>query len=202
MNKKLKLVLAAGAIACALTPLMEYSDLPALTKGPSAGRTKNSIAALVSGIVGKKLYNSSTIDVNVEKSFWPDSRIIGETTNNQIHTYNNLTFTSSKFDAEVNSQGLLEGKVDKSEFDWEIKQINDSTYHIGRFGLKLDTELKIKMADGKIKGEYLRPDLNFDWNIKGTYDKRGNVNIEIDGPLTLGITLKGEIRNQKGALPL
>ena len=41
---------------------------------------------------------------------------------------------------------------------------------------------------------YERPGPNIDWSIVGTYDESGNVEIVIDAPLTLSVTLSGTIK--------
>ena len=197
VKKHFKRILVGAGIAAVLTGLAsceEYVDLPGFGEdSPQAGRTKNSIAAVVSGIVGQKLYGNSEIDLDLEKFFFPDAKVTGTTTSSSVDTYVDLAFTSAHFVAHNNQSGNLEGEVDKSEFDWKIRQTSQDTYEIARWGPKFDAELKISVKDGKITGTYTRPGPHFDWDIEGTYDSKGNVHFEIDGPLNLGITLDGKI---------
>lgn len=103
--------------------ISEYQDVFGFDQKTEAGRTKNSISAVVAGIVGQRMYGgSSTIDVNVEKVLWPSAHLTGTTSPLSIGTYVDLALTSAQFSGHNNSQGMLEGAVDKSEFDWRVKQ--------------------------------------------------------------------------------
>jgi len=105
-----------------------------------------------------------------------------------------LNFTKNIFSAERNeSTGYLKGNVDKSEFNWKVNQISPNSYQISRAGPKFNSTLNLMVENGLITGEYKRPGPNIDWNIHGTYNSKGDVKIEIDAPLTLGITLEGKI---------
>lgn len=193
MNKIITSLLGVTAGVMLLTSI-EYADIPDFSgKTPGTGRTKNSISAVVAGIVGKNLYGNSEIELKIKKHFWPDAKLTGGTTKDSIDTYVDLSLTSAKFKAVTNKNGYLEGKVDKSEFDWEVKQTGYNTYKIKRLGPKFNAELELNAANGIIEGIYRRSGPHFNWDIKGTYDNVGNVEIEIDGPLSLGITLKGKI---------
>lgn len=147
---------------------------------------------MVSGIVGQRLYETSDIDVKVKKTLFSDSKVIGYTTYGSINTNMDLTFTSTHFKANNNNEGGLVGTIKKSEFDWEIKQVGPNKYDIGRALIKPDHTLILNIENGKIAGE-LRRIMGFNWNIKGVYDSKGNVDINISAPLTLGIELEGQI---------
>jgi hypothetical protein len=47
--------------------------------------------------------------------------------------------------------------VDKSEFDWNVTQVDPSTWQIGRFDLKFDQTLTLTVADGRITGTLDKP---------------------------------------------
>jgi hypothetical protein len=179
----------------ALTAAVEYLDVPGPIKA-EWGRTKNSIAAVVAGLVGKKLYENSTINIEIQKHIWPNAKVIGQTTPTSIDTYVDLATTSAHFVANENEDGQLVGEVDKSEFDWKVKQTSTNSYDFARWGPKFDANLILNVADGKISGTYVRTGPNFNWDVIGTYDDNGNVNIEIDGPVNLGIRLVGRIDKQ------
>lgn len=188
-------LLGYGTIGTALAGSVissEYMDVFGFSK-LEMGRTKNSIAAVVAGLVGKMLYGNSQIDVEIQKQGWSDARVTGNTTPTSVDTYVDLAVTNSHFRAQQNGAGMLEGKVDKSEFDWRVRQTGQNSYEIARFGPKFDSGLNLNVADGKISGTYVRTGPHFDWGIIGTYDDSGKVNIEIDGPLNLGIRLVGKI---------
>ena len=70
-------------------------------------------------------------------------------------------------------------KLNKSEFDWKVKQLEYDMYEIVRFEPKFNTILELRVQDGKISGTYVRPGLHFDWEINGTYDKNENVNLRL-----------------------
>jgi len=172
----------------------QYGDGPGFSSKTEMGRTKNSIAAVVAGIVGQKMYGESEIDLEIEKTLFPNARVTGRTTRNSVDTYVDLATTSAHFTANNNPR--LEGKVSKSEFDWKVKQISPNTYEIQRWGLKLDSALKIDVKDGKISGNYAR-ELGFDWKVDGTYDQKGNVSCEVSVPWGLDIVLKGKVTEKK-----
>ena len=185
----------AGAIVTGIVGFFEYADLPGfMDKMPGAGRAKNSVAVLVAGIAAHEMYvDPATIDLDVQKHVWMDAELTGTTTPETIESNVDLALTSAKFTARKNEQGMLEGKVAKSEYNWRVKQTGPSTYGIGRFFTKWDTKLDLVVKDGTITGTYHRPPFRFNWDIEGTYDKDGTVKIEIDAPLTLGMTLEGTI---------
>jgi len=174
----------------------EYMDLPGFSDKVEAGRTKNGVATVVAGILGQKIYDHAKIDITIKKAWFSDARVTGESTQHGIDTYVPLWLTSAHFTAH-NNEGRLEGAVSKSEFDWRVKQSSDDTYEIARWGPKFDSRVRLVIKDGKIEGNYVRDGPNFDWQIKGTYDKQGNIVCEIDGPLCLGITLEGKINREK-----
>ncbi len=181
-------IIATSALTCG-----EYCDQPGFSNKVEVGRTKNSIATVVAGIVGQRMYGDSRIDLEIKKLFYPNAKVTGTTTKNSVDTFVDLSFTSAHFTAQKNKEGNLEGEVDKSEFDWKVKQISESTYEIARFGPKFDATLVLHLKDGRITGKYIRPGPHFNWDISGNYDEKGNVKVEIDGPFNLGITLDGKI---------
>jgi hypothetical protein len=138
------------------------------------------------------MYENADINIEIEKKWFPDATITGHTTKDSIDTYINLWLSHVEFTAEK-KDGMINGKVDKSEFDWNVTQKNDNTYEIQRTLLKWDGNLKIDVNDGKIFGVYERGGFAWDWDINGTYDKDGNLKIEIDAPWTLDINLAGKI---------
>ena len=182
-----------GTLGMASFASEEYFDAPIfMSEKTEQGRTKNSIAAIVAGIVGQKLYGNSTIDLEVQKTMFPNARVTGHTTSKEIDTHVELLMTSSHFTAE-NKAGALEGKVSKSELDWDVKQTGSNTYVVSRWGPKFNTTLVLNVENGKIIGSYCRP-LAFDWTINGTYDSNGRLHIDITAPFTLGITLDGNVK--------
>ncbi len=162
------------------------------------GRTKNAIASVISGVVAQKMYDNSTIDVEVCKWLWPDSHIDGRTTPNSIYTYMDLfMFTKSEFIADRknadNSVGPLRGRVHKSELDWKINQLSENSYEIVRWGPKFNNRLDITVDNGRINGMFVRPWLHFDWRIEGEYDEDGNMFCHIYEPWGIDFYLEGTI---------
>lgn len=181
------LALLTGGFSCS-----EYSDYGILGSSEQ-GRTKNSIATVIAGAIGQKMHKDSTIDLTVEKTLFPNARVTGHTTSDSVDTYVDLASTSSHFTALRNAKGQLEGKVDKSEFDWDVVQSSPDVYEIHRMGPKFNAELDITVQNGIISGTYVRNGPHFNWNIHGTYDENGNVTCTVDCPVGLGITLKGTV---------
>jgi hypothetical protein len=198
MMTKIGTTIRATAIAAVIgfgITIGQYSDLPMpFTKGTEIGRTKNAIATVVAGIVGQEMYDgNSKIDLTIGKQYWPDAKVTGSTTSGGIDTKVDLTFTSARFKADGNAKKTLWGTVSKSEYDWDVQQNGPNSYAIVRLGPKFNSCLKIdQVKNGVIKGTYERT-WAFDWDITGTYDKSGNVRMEIDAPLTMAITLEGKI---------
>jgi hypothetical protein len=194
-------VIGAGLLLLipALVHFGNYHDFPGFTETTDAARTRNSIASVVAGIVAQKMYDgNATINLAVIKSMYPDSEITGRTTPTSVDTKTDLTFAHNEFHATngpSNMHGLLEGVVNKSEFDWAVHQTGPNTYEIGRFGLKFDTTLTLNVSNGRIIGDYNHP-LKFNWKIEGTYSPAGIVNIDIQVPLSISdVTLVGTIKN-------
>ncbi len=181
------------ALVGALILSSEYTELPGIGNEVQAGRAKNSIAAVVAGIVGQKLYGNSVIDLEIQKSLFTNARVTGDTTPNSVDTYVDLALTSVHFVGQNNSNGQLEGEVHKSEFNWKVKQTSENGYEIARWGAKFDGALEITVKDGDISGTYIRGGPHFNWKVNGAYDNSGSIKCEIDGPLNLGITLDGKI---------
>ena len=197
LGRGIKTFLVLGGVVVAIggsVVLSEYADIP-LPSDYDMGRTKNAFATMVSGIIGHKLYGNSKIDVGVEKSWFPDSRVTGYSTRDTIDTKTDLWLTSAHFSAIPGYSSNLVGEVEKSEFDWKIEQKDLNKYKVARWGPKFDATLEIYVENGEIKGTYHRPS-GFDWDIKGSYDSNGNIDVEVDAPLTLGINLKGKIEKQ------
>ena len=173
----------------------EYADFPGIfSEKTGMGRTKNSISAV---IAGQKLHGDSVIDLEVQKICFPDARVEGKTTDDMIDTLVDLATTSSHFKASTNELGKLKGTVEKSEFNWKVKESSQTSWEIARLGPKFDATLKLTVEDGKISGTYVRPGPNIDWYITGEYDDSGNVEITIDAPLTLSVVLSGTIQAQR-----
>ena len=171
----------------------EYADYPGFSEKTEMGRTKNAISAVVAGIAAQQAYGDANVGMEVKKTFWPDATLTGTVTPDAIDTKTNVFFSSAKFNAR-GSEGGLVGKVDKSEFDWRVEQTGQDTYRIKRLGWKFDSYLQLTAKDGCITGTYKRPGPHFDWTVDGTYTKDGSARIEIDGPLNLGVTLEGKLK--------
>lgn len=200
---KLRRIIGAGVVLtglaiglpyyCAYT---EYADYPGYDDDTQKGRTRNGVAAVVAGVLAQRLYGTTEFNLEVEKSFYPDATVKGNTTTDSIDSLVDLLTTSSHFTAKKNDKGYFEGEVAKSEFNWGVKQISDSKYQVGRVFFKFDSELELDCKDGKINGNYKRV-LAFDWPIHGIYDKEGNINVRVDTPpLNFGITIAGKIRKK------
>ncbi|MFH1175072.1 MAG: hypothetical protein V1725_08145 [archaeon] len=192
--KSLKTILtiatAAAIIGC-LYVSSSYLDLPGFSQKVQQGRTKNSIATIVTGIAAQQAYGNSRIDMNVGKTFYPDAKLTGSTTPTSIHTHLDLALTDADFHAS--NENLLQGKVEKSEFNWNVQQTGKDEYEIRRWGPKPNNTLKLHVADGIIIGEYTRW-FGWDWNISGKYDSTGKAEIDITAPLTLGLHISGTMK--------
>ncbi len=192
-------IITYGALATTLITTgittSEYADLPMpFTEKTEMGRTKNSIAAVISGTIAKEIYPKSEVNLEIQKTFWPNAHVTGYTTENTIATdVNDLAFTSVHYKAEKNPQGNLNGLVQKSEFDWDVNQTAINKYHIHRLLFKFDSDLELKAQDGKITGTYFRHGPAFNWSINGNYDASGNIKVHVNVPAGLDFTLEGKI---------
>lgn len=189
------IILTLGTLGMTGFVASEYADYPMpFTKSTKTGRTKNSISAVIGGTVAKQLYQESDINLEIQKTFWPDAHVTGYTTKETIATgVKDLTFTSVNYNAEEKSQGNLEGTVKKSEFDWDVKQTASDNYRIHRLLFKFNSDLQLKAEDGKITGTYYRHGPKFNWIINGNYDNNGNVKIHVNVPLGMDFDLEGKI---------
>jgi len=159
---------------------LQFIDRP----GPSKydfGRTVNSLSVLIATHVAHKIEPNCTFKMTIEKPWFPDAEMHGKCSTREISGEVSLTLSGCSVKATGES-GSMKGTVDKSEWDWNIKQSGPDRWEIERFLLKLDTTLNITVKDGKITGTYDRP-LAFDWSLEGTYDKEGNVDISVSTPL-------------------
>jgi hypothetical protein len=192
-----KSYLKIGAIVAALGIGIHsgsYIDYPGYTKVTNSGRTKNSVATLVTSAIAQQMYpnQSATIDVNVKKPFFANSRITGKQTPYEIHTQTDLILAHNDLNANIIG-GQLQGLIAKSEFDWQIKQESKTHYHVSRANFKFDTDLALEAKNGIITGRYNHPTA-LDWKINGTYTTDGKINVNIDVPFsTANMTLDGKI---------
>ncbi len=181
---------SGAAIGSCTVP--HYSDLPGFSNDSQSGRTINGVSTLVGGIIGETLYGDSQIDLTAEKFFFPDSEITGTTSRERIDVECDLLFTSSHFTARREKGGVFTGAVEKSEYNWDITQNSSNTWGIERAGWKLDTMLELNIDSGVITGAYKRP-FELDWDINGTYDHNGKIDVEIDVPWGPDVELVGQI---------
>jgi hypothetical protein len=172
-----------------LVVLTEYADLPGKD---SQGRTKNALSTVIAGLIGQRRHGHSDIDLTIQKQFFPDAVVTGSTSNRRIETRVPVTFVSNVFNATIDERGYVHGRVEKSEFDWQVEQVSATRYRIKRWGPKFDGTLELQVADGRISGSYIRNGVGFNWTIDGSYSG-DNVRVHIDAPLTLGIVLAGTI---------
>ncbi|MFA5855968.1 MAG: hypothetical protein WC867_01310 [Candidatus Pacearchaeota archaeon] len=184
--------IAAGAITYS-SVIGQYMDVFGFDKDNEAGRTKNAIATVVSGIVSRDIYGESEFNFDVRKTLYPDSEVYGTTSKETLSSNMDLFLTSVRFSPKVNSEGRLEGVVEKSEFDWKLLENNEGNYDINRFGPKFDSRLKLDVGNGKINGVYERFGPHYDWIITGTYNVDGEVKMNIDIPRGLDLTLVGKV---------
>lgn len=196
----IKAGLAASGVALTFGIIsgISYMDLPLGFISSSDARLKSGAAAVVSGLVSQELGNgNNVIDMESQKFFWPDSGLTGKTSPSSIETRLNTWFSSANFHASRDAYGDLNGRVDKSKYDWGVhsKGSGSGDYEISRIGLQWNSGIKdLVVSNGKISGTFIRPGLSFDLGIEGTYDKQGNVTIDIDNAFVFGITLEGTIK--------
>jgi hypothetical protein len=120
--------------------------------------------------------------------------VTGYTTENSVVAdVNDLTFTKVHYSAEKNQERNLNGIVQKSEFDWEVKQTSANTYDVSRLLFKFNSDLELKTENGKINGTYHRHGPAFDWKINGMYANNGHVKIHVNVPMGLDFNLEGKI---------
>lgn len=171
-----------------------YVDYPGYGKHTASGRTKNSVATIVTSAIAQQMYpqQDATINVAVQKPLYADVQITGQKTPTSLETKADLTFAHNDMHANIVREQLM-GLIAKSEFDWQIKQVDKTKYHVSRANFKFDTTLDLKVENGNITGTYSHP-LAFNWNITGTYTKEGHINVTIDVPFsTANMTLEGKI---------
>lgn len=194
INTENKIKLSVGAAALSFFGVSfvfsENVDYPGIFANKKAymGRTKNAVAALVTGLVAEKIDQNVDFKFQLEKPFWPDAEAQGSVKNGKIDSLVDLTFSSSEF---VGTRAG--GTVNKSEYDWDIQQINENTWHVGRMLMKFDSDLILNIQDGKITGEFVRSGNHFDWSINGTYDENGNVEIDVGIPFSNDLRIVGRV---------
>jgi len=185
--------LAGAVLVQSMLSYKNYTDYSTTSIVTSDGRTRNSIATIVSGIVAQKITSGpASFDMTAEKFFYPDATITGYVTPQTIDSRMHLSLAQNRFRANTSKDSLF-GDVRKSEYDWNVERSRPDEYTIGRLGLKFDTKLSLSVKEGKINGVYDRP-FGFDWDIKGYYDQKGNVIVKIDVPWSnCDMRLKGRV---------
>src|SRR3989338_3454448 len=155
--------LVAGVIGGGIFELFvagQYSDLPGFSDDHQTGRTKNSIASVICGVVGQKMYDgNSELDLEVVKTMWPDANLTGHTTKDTIDSNVDLTFTRARFTASKNAEGKImmnDGQISGNyskplSFDYKNKR----TYE--KENGKVDIDVKVPLSlDFGIKGNVKR----------------------------------------------
>ena len=194
MLKSLIHATVPAAIAAGIllgTTVVQYADTRIPSDEFSGGRTRNALAAIIAPEVARRLYGNSSFEMQIVKSYFPDAQVIGSVSES-VRSDIKLLFSSVHYTA---SGDPLQGKVDKSEYDWKVEELPDGRLHISRFGPKWDTHLSIEAENGTIDGKYDRRGIGakFDWEISGTYDADGNVKVNVGIPFGPDISLEGRI---------
>lgn len=201
--RNLGIMIGAGTIVAGAYTISDNFDMPGFL-GTDSARDKSGISVLLAGLIGKKMYDSSNINLELKRSIWPTSKITGYTTPQKIHTYLKLGTTSASFIGKSNENEMIVGEVNKSEFDWKIIQTKKNKYKIQTFTFNFLKRkyasvdpLELKIENGIINGEYIRTGSRGNWDIKGRYDlDTGIVKVSIDGTFTIKTYLIGYITPQ------
>ena len=156
---------ACAAVAAA-AGCTAFQDTPGPGKN-QFGRAVNAISAVSAGLIAQAVAPGRTFEATIEKYAWPDASMHGKTTDNSIQVSVDLSLTSCKFTAS-GKPGAITGDVEKSEFDWKVKQSSPGEWEIGRTGWKFDHVLKLTVDNGTINGTLVRTG-GFDWTIEGSY---------------------------------
>lgn len=150
----------------------QFRDYPG-SYGGEFGRTVNGVSALVVAAITRQIAPHKSVEASIDKRFWPDAKILGVHQGDQTVTNVDLTLTSAT--ATLENGG---GKVEKSEYDWQVAQESPSEWNIVRAPGKLDHTLKLIMKDGVISGALIKK-MNINWKIDGTYDSdRFSIQVE------------------------
>jgi hypothetical protein len=166
-----------------------YFDFPSIVKTAQGGRPRNAVSVLVAGVVADEAYGKSNFDLRVKKTLYPDSRIVGSVSENEVKARTSLLFTSATFES---SPGLEKGNVSKSEFDWSVEKSAPGSWNIGRMLFKFDNTLELTVKDGVVKGRFVRP-WAWDWSISGTCNPEGDVDIKVYCPFSPDLRLVGKV---------
>ncbi len=91
----------------------------------------NSLSVVLAGVLAHKVepLGAKNLFLTVEKPFFPNAEILGTVTGSTFDVKNDLALTSSRFVAS-GSVGALNGKVEKSEFKWNVEQKGADTWTI------------------------------------------------------------------------
>lgn len=147
------------------------------------GPQKNSISAVVAGIVIRHVYESAEMELELQRTLYFDSTMKVSATSQSIRA----DVEGSHFTAAIDDDsGLLEGIVKKKRWNWKVRQIDTTTYQI-KDTIGQNYILTLDIDEGMIIGTFERS--VFDWKIEGTVKKDGRLRIDIDGPFNLGVRL-------------
>ncbi len=180
-----------GATWLLVAGCSKFSDTPGSSEN-DFGRTVNGISAVISGIVAQKIATNSNFHLTVQKPGWSDATVHGSTRSNSIISTVDLSLSSASFNAN-GEIGAMNGKVDKSEWDWKVTQTSPSRWNIGRALFKFDHTLDLTVENGTIRGELART-TSFNWSIKGSYTSN-HVEMTIStGPFDPNFSISGTIQ--------
>lgn len=157
-----------------------FNDVPGFKKD-NFGRTVNGVATVLGGIITRDVATNAAANLTIVKAGWPDSNLKVHTSGSSISAEADLSLSSCVFSASGN-QGSMQGDVDKSAFDWKVKEAGLGKWTIERFGPYPNYTLDYTINNGVVTGTIRRP-LEYDWNFDGSI-KDGNISISVHTGIT------------------
>ena len=155
----------------------------------SAERMQNAAVVIVSAIAAQETLGSANFEAEVSRTMDFDSIIRGTVSPDAIEARMVIPGQDNVYVAEkVN--GLWAGEQRKLMFNWDVEQIDETTYEVRRIGL--NSTMEIKVENGRIEGRFYRK-LALDFTYSGEITPEGEYSLVVHRPLGFDWKVKGEV---------
>ena len=155
----------------------------------SLERMQNATVVIVSAIAAQETFGAANFKAEVLRKMDFDSTIRGTVTPDGIQARMVIPGQDNVYVAEkVN--GLWAGEQRKLAFNWDVEQLDPTTYEIRRIGF--DGKMDISVINGSIEGRFYRK-WALDFTYFGEITPEGEYSLVLRRPLGFDWKVKGEV---------
>ena len=150
---------------------------------------QNAAVVIVSAIAAQETFGAANFKAEVSRTMDFDSTIRGTVTPDAIQARMVIPGQDNVYVAKkVN--GLWAGEQRKLVFNWDVEQVDKTTYEIRRIGL--NSTMEIIVENGRIEGRFHRK-LALDFTYSGEITPEGEYSLVLRRPLGFDWKVKGEM---------